>query len=102
MDRTSRTLKTGEILDVLNDSYRRPLLHTLKDHDDDLITFDEAPNTFVEAEADHTENSVVEDLTIVTLVHHHDSQLKEAGLVDYDIGSEEIRHYLNERVETAL
>lgn len=102
MEQTSRTLKVDEILYLLSHSHRRTLLRTLKNHDDNLITFGEGFNALMEIEAECAGKQMEEDQYIAALVHYHGPKLREAGLVDYDIQSEEIHYYPNERVETGL
>lgn len=96
------TMMIDEILDLLSHSYRREILRILRDHDDNVVPFDAMHTALAGMETEHSRDSADEDQILPLFFHHHGAKLREAGLIDYDVRSEEIRYHPNERVETAL
>lgn len=95
-------LELDEILDLLSHPHRRTILRTLKNNEENIVPLDEVLSNIAVPEADHSGGSGLGNRLVWNFVHHHGPKLREAGVIDYDISSDEIRYYPNELVETAL
>ena len=94
-----RPLEIDEIHNLLNDPYRRDLIQILQNDENLVVTFDELLTTLAEMRTNHSAESIETDEIALRLVHIHIPHLIDAGVLDYDTKTEEIRYYRNEIVE---
>ena len=102
MDQSRSTLDVDTILELLSHYHRRTVLRTLSEHTEDVVEFDVVIDELAAIESDEGGDSVEESKITSTLLHQHCPKLREAGIIDYDVRSDEIRYYGNERIEIAL
>ena len=102
MNQPRSTLSVDTVLDLLSHSHRRAILRTLCEHTDDVVEFDVVIEELADVESDMSADSVEVARITSTLIHQHCPKLREAGVIDYDVRSDEIRYYPNERIELAL
>lgn len=109
-DRSSRpedgtngiSLSLDATLDVLSVADRRTILATLVEAPDNVVTLDELVNQLVEQKAERSGELPSPDHLEMQIHHLHLPKLAEVDLVEYDVRSEEIRYWPDERLEAWL
>lgn len=91
-----------EILEILSNYQRRSIIQHLRDTPGHVHGIDEVIDHLQRLERERHGEAPGEDHLLSVLVHVHGPKLDNAGLVDYDIPSREIRYYQNERYERIL
>lgn len=95
-------LSVDDILEVLSNHQRRAIIQHLCDAPGQVHSIDDVVNHLKDLEQQRYDTSPGEDHLLSVLVHIHGPKLHEAGLIDYDIPSREIRYHPNEQVEQIL
>ena len=95
-------LSIDEILEILGDHQRRAVVRFLRDARGRTHSIDDVISHLRDHERRESGESPDRDRLLSLLVHVHGPKLEQAGLVDYDVRSSEIRYYPNERVEQLL
>ena len=90
------------ILELLSQYQRRTMIRYLSDATDNVVSIDDIIDHLEQIERERAGESPGEDHLLSVLVHIHGPKLEEAGLIEYDVRSRELRYYPNERVETVL
>lgn len=97
-----KDLSVDDILEVLSNHQRRAMIQHLRDTPGHVHSIDEIINHLKDLERRNHGHSPGEDHLLSVLVHIHGPKLDEAGFIDYDIPSREIRYYPNEKVKRIL
>lgn len=90
------------ILELLSQYQRRAMIRYLRDAPENVVSIDDILDRLEQLERAHDGESPGENHLLSVLVHIHGPKLEEAGLIEYDVRSREIRYYPNERVEFVL
>lgn len=93
-------LSLDAILDLLANRRRRHLIEYLQDVPRDVGSFEEATKYIITQLAIRTGEQPNHDDVQSSLQHIHIPKLADAGVVEYDIRSQELRYRQNERLET--
>lgn len=91
-----------EILEILSHYQRRSIIRHLRDAPGRRHTIDEVVAHLQAVEREMHGETPDEDHLLSLLVHVHGPKLDDAGLVDYDVPSREIRYHPNETYEQLL
>ena len=95
----SRPLSIDAILELLSERERRKLLGYLIESEGDTATVEELLDRLVEDEADRTGEIPNRARFKTSLYHIHLPKLADAGILDYDSRSREVRYYGNRKLE---
>ncbi len=101
---SSSNLSLNTFFGILSHSYRRLILLSLSQSENDLATIDDLV-TVILAQKSETETSMQrtqDDAVRVTLQHNHLPKLDDAGMIDFDARSETIRYRSHPEVEKYL
>lgn len=98
----STDLSLNAILELLTHHHRRELLRQLVDDPDHTADFDEITTSLIEQELERTGKRPGRTEIEVQLHHIHLPKLMDAGIVEYDTRSREIRYWRHERLEDIL
>lgn len=90
------------VLELLSQYQRREILRYLRDSDDDVVAIGAVIDHLVDVERERQGDVPGEDHLLSVLVHVHGPKLEEAGVVEYDGRTSEIRYHSLDRVELAL
>lgn len=96
------SLSIDATLALLSNFDRRCILSYLTDQSDGCATVDELVDYLVARKAERSGTRPSHDHVLTTLHHVHVPKLADAGVVEYDARSQEIRHRGNERLERWL
>lgn len=88
------------LLEILAEPRRRYALEYFWNHSDKVASFEVVTSYILGQLAENREEVPEFDELQIALQHHHIPKMADAGLVDYDTRSQEIRYYENERFET--
>lgn len=91
-----------EILEILSNYQRRSIIQHLRDAPGHVHSIDGVIDHLQRLERQRHGDAPGEDHILSVLVHVHGPKLDNAGLVDYDIPSRQIRYYPDERYELIL
>lgn len=100
--RRERFGSLDELLEILSNYQRRSIIQHLRDTPGHLHSIDEVVRHLQDLERSKHGEAPGEDHLLSILVHVHGPKLDNAGLVDYDIPSREIRYHPNETCERVL
>lgn len=95
-------LSLNAILELLAHHDRRLILRFLSEAPDHTATVDELVNHLIEEETEQTGKRPGRDQLKMQLHHTHLPKLTEAGVVEYDTRSQELRYWRHERLEDIL
>lgn len=90
------------ILDVLAHHYRRETLRCLVDDPEHVASIGDVASRLADRQTERTGKRPSRDQIEIELHHVHLPKLVEAGIVEYDARSQELRYWPNERVEDLL
>lgn len=96
------TLSLDAILSLLSDRHRRDLLRYLIESEDDTCTHDKCIGYITRQEERRRGERPGHDEIAAALHHIHIPKLSDAGVVEYDGRSQEIRYWGNDRLEKWL
>lgn len=96
------SLSLDAILALLAHHHRRDLLRHLVRLPDQAATIDDCVGHLAEREAERTGNRPGRDHLEATLHHVHVPRLADAGVLEYDSRTQEIRYWGNDRLESWL
>ena len=96
----STSLSLDATLEILAHHDRRAIIDYLRDTDDQTATISELANHLASQKAKQSHERPGNDHIRTTLHHIHMPKLVDAGIVDYDARSQEIRYWGSERLET--
>ncbi|UPV99186.1 hypothetical protein M0R88_11685 [Halorussus gelatinilyticus] len=96
----SVTLSLDATLELLANHDRRAIVAYLRDASDRTATVSELSDHLVERRAERTGERPGQSHVYSTLYHIHIPKLVDAGVVDYDARTEEVRYWGSERLET--
>lgn len=88
-----RSLSADDILEVLSNYQRRAIIQHLRNSPGQVHSIDEVIDHLKDLERQEHNQSPGEDHLLSVLVHIHGPKLDEAGLIDYDVPTREIRYY---------
>ncbi|WP_202932535.1 DUF7344 domain-containing protein [Halorussus salinus] len=94
------TLSLDATLELLANHDRRAVLSYLREGSDRTATVDELTDYLVERRTVRTGERPARSHVRSTLHHIHVPKLVDAGVVDYDPRTEEVRYWGSERLET--
>lgn len=92
-------LSLDAVLEVLASIQRRAILAHLCEESDHVASLEVIVTKLVELETDRTGERPGHDHVTATLLHVHLPKLADVDLIEYDIQSEQLRYWPNERVE---
>lgn len=92
-------LSLDAMLDLLANRRRRHLLDYLQDVPGEVCSFEDATRYIIAQLATRMGEQPNHDDVQATLQHIHVPKLADAGVVEYDIRSQELRYRQNERLE---
>lgn len=95
-------LSLNAILELLAHHYRRETLRFLSDVPNQTATVDELANRLITWEAERTGKRPARDEIEAQLHHIHLPKMTEAGIIEYDTRSKELRYWREERLEDLL
>lgn len=100
-DRPTRSvpLSLDATLELLANYDRRCILEYLMESQHGTATVDELVEHLLEKQAERTGERPAYDHVLTTLHHIHVPKLVDAGVVEYDARSQEIRYWSNDRLE---
>lgn len=101
-NRGDEALSLDFILELLSHHHRREIIRHLRDSPGQVHSLDEVVGHLARLERDRSGSVPGKDHILSVIVHIHGPKLQEAGLVDYDVRSREIRYQPNEAVEEVL
>jgi len=101
-DSAVQPLSLDAVLEILSNYQRRAILHHLIDAPGHLHSLDELIAHLSRVETQRNGEPPGEDYLLSVLVHIHGPKLQQAGLIDYDVRSGEVRYHPHERVERLL
>ena len=93
------SLSLDAILHVLADHHRRSLLRYLVETPGETHSFDECARHLVQREAERDGGRPAHDRVKVELHHVHVPMLADAGVLEYDARSREVRYRGHDRLE---
>lgn len=96
------SLSLDATLELLADADRRAVLDCLADAPDGTATVADLAEHVADRRADATGERPDEDDVLQTIHHVHVPKLADAGVVDYDPRSREVRYWGSDRLETWL
>lgn len=96
------TLSLDAILELLASAQRREILRALRDESDHTATVDELVAHVVDRETQRTGTRPGRDQIEMMFHHVHLSKLVDAGLVEYDARSQELRYWSHDQLEDLL
>ena len=96
----SRPLSIDTVLELLSECERRKLLEYLIEGEDDTATVEELLDHLVDDEADRTGEIPSRARFKTSLYHVHLPKLANAGILDYDSRSRQVRYYGHAQLET--
>lgn len=99
---TNVTLSLDSTLELLSDYQRRAILQFLVETPDNTATINELVNNLAEQEGARTGERPGHNRVEASLYHIHIPKLADAGVIDYDARSKEVRYWRNDRLETWL
>lgn len=95
-------LSLDAILDLLADHQRREILQCLVESADQTATMGEIADRLISVESERTGKRPGRDQVEVRIHHTHLPKLTEAGVVEYDARTQELRYWQNTRLEDIL
>lgn len=96
------SLSLDAILSLLSDRHRRDLLRYLMESDDRTCTHDKCIGYITRQEEQRRGERPGHDEIAAALYHIHIPKLSDAGVIEYDGRSQEIRYWGNDRLEEWL
>lgn len=95
-------LSLDAVLDILSQRERRYILNYLVDSSTEVVPIDEVVKQIVRSETERLDEMPNRDHLELSLYHIHLPKLTDAGLLEYDSQSQQIRYWGNEQVEKWL
>lgn len=95
-------LSLDAVLNILSQRERRSTLNYLVDSSEEVVPIDEVVEQIVQAESERIDKLPNRDHLELSLHHIHLPKLTEAGLLDYDSRSQQIRYKGNKQIERWL
>ncbi|MFB6166436.1 MAG: hypothetical protein ABEJ31_14855 [Haloarculaceae archaeon] len=90
-----------EVLELLSQYQRREIVRYLREGQADR-SLDRLVEHLVDVEREHPGQTPGFDHMLSVLVHIHGPKLEEAGVIEYDVTSREVRYLGDEQIERAL
>ncbi|ADB63572.1 hypothetical protein Htur_4803 (plasmid) [Haloterrigena turkmenica DSM 5511] len=101
-DVLSATLSVDAVFELLASNQRRDMLHVLRDDPEKTATVTELITHLMDQEAQRTGTRPGRDQLEMTVHHIHLPKLTDAGIVEYDARSQELRYWPDKRLEALL
>lgn len=98
----STDLSLNAILELLTHHHRRELLRKLIHESDHTANLDEITTTLIEQEIERTGERPGRHEIEIQLHHIHLPKLTDAGIIEYDTRSKEVRYWQEEQLEDIL
>lgn len=95
-------LSLNAILELLAHHHRRWILRVLSDASDHTATLDGLVEHLIKQETERTGEQLGRDQIEMQLHHIHLPKLTEAGVIEYDTRSQELRYWRHDRLEEFL
>lgn len=95
-------LPVDQIIELLGQYQRREIVRQLRDAPGEEHSVDDVVAYLQAVERDRSGAAPGKDHLLSVFVHIHGPKLEEAGLIDYDLPSRDVRYYPDERVEELL
>ena len=92
-------LSLDAVLELLANIQRRAILSRLHDESDHAVSLQDLVTHLVRLEADQIGEQPGYDHIEAIILHVHLPKLADAGVVEYDAQSEQLRYWPNERLE---
>ena len=96
------TLSLNAMLELLTHHHRRELLQFLDDAPDHATSIDDVVAHLIEKDTEWTGTRPAHNEIEAQLYHVHLPKLTEAGVIEYDARSKELRYWDNDRLEALL
>ena len=100
--RSGADLSTDQVLELVGQYQRREIIRQLRDSPGRVHSIDDVVAYLESIERGRNATVPGENYLLSVIVHIHAPKLEEAGLVDFDLTSRELRYYPDERVESML
>lgn len=100
--RPDAQLSMDAVLELLADRRRRELLERLFSQPSETTTIDELVEHLMDRESEARNERPARDSIEIKLLHVHLPKLADAGILEYDERSREVRYRANDRLEAWL
>ena len=95
-------LPVDQVLELLGQYQRREIVRQLRNAPGQTHSVDDLMEYLEAVDRQRSGEAPGKDHLLSVFVHIHGPKLEDAGLVDYDMHSRDVRYYPDERVEAML